>query len=72
MFSHIKDAANVGTVFVNAISNIMTTVLNDVKLSLKFMDPNATAAIEKTMVGLLPSKSQGGVLTIELGSLRCG
>jgi len=32
MFSHIKDASNVGTVFVNGISNIMTTALNDLKM----------------------------------------
>jgi len=37
MFSHIQDPTKIGTVFVNAISNIMTTSACDVKLSLKFL-----------------------------------
>lgn len=39
MFGHIKDAANVGTIFVNGIGNIMTTAMNDAKIAIKFNDP---------------------------------
>lgn len=62
MFSHIKDAANVGTIFVNGISNIMTTAVNDAKLTVKFADPNFAANIENKMAGFLPVKLQGNQL----------
>lgn len=50
-FGHIKDASNIGTIFVNAIANIMTTSCNDVKLTLNFNDGNCVAGIQKVIMG---------------------
>lgn len=55
-FGHIKDASNVGTIFVNAIANMMTTSCLDVKVVLQFNDPNSAAGIEEVMLGVIPSK----------------
>lgn len=44
-FGHIKDASNVGTIFVNAIANILTTSCIDVKMTLKFNDGNCVTGL---------------------------
>ena len=71
-FGHIKDASNVGTIFVNAIANMMTTSCTDVNLALKFNDESCVAGIEEVMAGLLPNKMSGTTLNVELGSIRFG
>lgn len=71
-FGHIKDASNVGTIFVNAIANIMTTSCMDVKLTLKFNDSSCIPGIQKVIMGQFPHKLQGDTLTADLGSIRFG
>jgi hypothetical protein len=39
MNGYIPDPTCIGTVFVNAVANILTTQALDAKLSLKFKDP---------------------------------
>lgn len=72
MFGHISEAVNVATIFVNGISNIMSTACNDAKLSIKLNDPDCVFAIEKTQTGFMPCKKQGDTINIELGSVRFG
>ena len=71
-FGHIKDASNVGTIFVNAIANMMTTSCMDVNLSVKFNDQDSISAVEETFAGVQPCKMQGGALNLELGAIRFG
>jgi hypothetical protein len=53
MFGYIPDPTNIGTIFVNGISNIMTQAFNQVKLSLK-LKAEVVQKCKKVMVGKLP------------------
>jgi uncharacterized protein YegL len=71
-YGHIKDASNVGTIFVNAIANMMTTSCVDVKMQLKFNDGNCVTGMQEVVMGTFPHKMQGDTLTADLGSIRFG
>mmetsp|Transcript_22456 Transcript_22456/g.10797 ORF Transcript_22456/g.10797 Transcript_22456/m.10797 type:complete len:80 (+) Transcript_22456:649-888(+) len=63
MNGYIPDPTNIGTIFVNAISNIMTTAVIDVKLHI-----NSKTKIKKFIVGDYPYEND----TIDIGSVRFG
>lgn len=79
MFGYIPDPTNIGTIFVNGISNIMTQAFNQVKLSFK-LNPEVLKKCKKVMVGKLPHKiekdhpesAQYGTIHVNFGALRYG
>ena len=79
MFGYIPDPTNIGTIFVNGISNIMTQAFNQVKLSLK-LKAEVFNNFKKVMVGKLPHKiekdhpesAQYGTIHVNFGTLRFG
>lgn len=71
MFGYIPDPTNLGTIFVNGISNILTTGFHDVTLSLNF--PKGTK-IESLQTGAIkyeisPDKC---FVKIHIGGVRYG
>lgn len=69
MNNFIPDAGLVGTIFVNAISNILTTAAIDVKFELK---NTGAAAVEDLLVGDWNVESSENGLTVHVGSVRYG
>lgn len=64
----IPDATMVGTIFVNAISNILTTAAIDVNFQIKYKEN----LIEEVFVGDLNFKKSDNDLTVNIGSIRYG
>mmetsp|Transcript_17426 Transcript_17426/g.8226 ORF Transcript_17426/g.8226 Transcript_17426/m.8226 type:complete len:103 (+) Transcript_17426:480-788(+) len=62
MNGYIPDPTNIGTIFVNAISNIMTTAANDVKLNIN------SNQVKRIIKGDYPNEDD----TIGIGSVRFG
>lgn len=78
MFGYIPDPTNIGTIFVNGISNIMTNAYNQVKMNLK-LNGDLISKVKKLHLGLYQHKlstDQGdqayGTLNVNFGSLRYG
>ena len=69
MNNFIPDAGLVGTIFVNAISNILTTAAIDVKFELK---NTGAAAVEDLLVGDWNIESSANGSTVHVGSVRYG
>ena len=69
MFGYIPDAVHLGTTFVNAIANIMTTCAHNLDLTLTF--PNGTE-IEDVIVGGLRHTQDQYSTKIHLGDIRYG
>lgn len=78
MFGYIPDPTNIGTIFVNGISNIMTQAFNQFKLNLK-VNPDFLPKLKKVHIGFLPHKvvkdsqsDQYGSVFVDFGQLRYG
>jgi len=70
MFSFIPDCSFVGTVFVNALSNYLSTMATNVTLAIDEVQPSGA---EYVVLGGHPTtKKAGGGITINLGSLTFG
>lgn len=68
-YAFIPDAGFVGTVFVNAMSNLFVTMAQDVTLTLA---ANSGAEIQEIGGGLAYSKGDNDVYTVKLGTLQYG
>jgi len=68
-YAFIPDAGFVGTVFVNAMTNLLVTMAIQVELSL---EPQQGAAFASALPGLHPMAKEGAALKIDLGCLRFG
>jgi len=68
MHGYIPDASFVGTIFVNAIANILTTAAIDVILNVVDTNNNIT----ENIVGDFNFSSRGKTLQIEIGTVRYG
>jgi hypothetical protein len=66
MFGYIPDPTNLGTTFVNAISNILTTAAIDVKINISQEIIQNTFMIEAGEFEILKNK------VIQIGSIRHG
>merc|ERR1740138_973778 len=69
-YAFIPDAGFVGTVFVNAMANLLVTVATNVRLTL---EPCGGASLpSKSISGSHPCKLQGAALQVELTPLLFG
>ena len=69
MNNFIPDAGMVGTIFVNAISNILTTAAIDVKFKMNLQDKGI---VNEMMVGDWNIEQTENELTVHVGSVRFG
>jgi len=80
MFGYIPDPINIGTIFVNGISNILTHACNQVDLKLKLKgDQDLVLKMKKVHLGFFKhhlnldqTDDDFGTLTVNLGSMRSG
>ena len=70
LFGYIPDPTNLGTTFVNAIANILTTAATDVKLRIS---KETHSLITSEFTGLFKKgKDENGSYVCEIGTLRFG
>lgn len=75
MNGYIPDPTCIGTVFVNTISNILTTQALDTRLQLKFNSKNGAQSLTENLkydIGDYRTQMVGNTLYINLGNLRYG
>jgi len=70
MYSFIPDSGFVGTVFVNAICNLLVTVATNATLS--FEAKNECQIVENGILGGYSITEKDGVLSVRLGNLQSG
>ncbi|CAE8599988.1 unnamed protein product, partial [Polarella glacialis] len=70
-YAFIPDAGFVGTVFVNAVTNLLVTMATNVTLTLEPLSGAALASSEAVAAGL-PAKAVGNTVQVELQSLQFG
>mmetsp|Transcript_155 Transcript_155/g.492 ORF Transcript_155/g.492 Transcript_155/m.492 type:complete len:721 (-) Transcript_155:36-2198(-) len=68
-YAFIPDAGFVGTCFVNAVSNLLVTMAEDVRLTLK---PEGGASVLEGQGSLIAAPSAGQILQLNLGTLQYG
>merc|ERR1719178_135896 len=68
-YAFIPDAGFVGTVFVNAMTNLLVTIAKDATLTLKPLN-GASFAAGAAVMGGHPSTKAGDSLVIDLGSIQ--
>eukprot|EP00500_Bicosoecida_sp_ms1_P004821 CAMPEP_0203814586 /NCGR_PEP_ID=MMETSP0115-20131106/5372_1 /ASSEMBLY_ACC=CAM_ASM_000227 /TAXON_ID=33651 /ORGANISM="Bicosoecid sp, Strain ms1" /LENGTH=621 /DNA_ID=CAMNT_0050723467 /DNA_START=34 /DNA_END=1896 /DNA_ORIENTATION=+ len=71
-YSFIPDSSFVGTVFVHAVSNVLTTAARDVAMQVDVVDGGASLAPERLSGGLPHDVSAAGALNVRLGNLQLG
>lgn len=71
-YSFIPDAGFVGTVFVNAMANILVTMAKDVTLKLKPMGGASFSTTQAVLGGFPSVPAEGNGLHMDLGSLSFG